>query len=499
MATLTLTVLRCPDYGSAAQRQVPGGELTIGRGAECDWALPDPGKSLSRKHCTLEYIGGSWQVRDLSSNGTFVNSATMPIGRDQVQVLQSCDRLLLGDYEIEARIEEAPFAVRARPSHFEHDIGNLPFGEGRPAAFGGVRLPGLDDPVFPPGLGPSSPFGHDTAADHAPMSANAYMPPPAVRAPLPQAAPSGGKAIVPDNWLDTPMGDSMPTTQTQRTAATPPSPAAFAPPPAAVEPVQAPPWGPALGDSSSASELPTLAQAIGHPVMPAPKASPSGAPRLAPSTPPAAPPQRARPSAMTASGAAAQAGGDMSTALLALLSGGDLTANLAARAAADPENALRNAGALLRVAVAGIRALLIGRGAVKREFRIEQTVLRTHENNPLKFTSSDAQALAVLLDPGEKGLAAMQDSINDLTCHQVAVLAATQAAARALLEQLEPSKLEAEDTGGGILPGATEKRLWTAYKRQHARLLEQFEDDFESAFGKAFARAYEQAVERGEG
>jgi len=46
MATLTLTVLRCPDYGSAEQRQVQGGELTIGRGSECDWALPDPGRSL---------------------------------------------------------------------------------------------------------------------------------------------------------------------------------------------------------------------------------------------------------------------------------------------------------------------------------------------------------------------------------------------------------------------------------------------------------------------
>jgi type VI secretion system FHA domain protein len=179
-----------------------------------------------------------------------------------------------------------------------------------------------------------------------------------------------------------------------------------------------------------------------------------------------------------------------------LLAGGDLTTDLAARAAADPENALRNAGALLRVSVAGIRALLIGRGAVKREFRIEQTVLRTRENNPLKFASSDEQALAVLLDPRSKGLAAVQDSINDLTSHQVAVLAATQAAARALLEQLEPSRLEAEDAGGGMLPGAMEKRLWTAYKRQHARLLEQFEDDFESAFGKAFARAYEQAVGR---
>jgi len=88
----------------------------------------------------------------------------------------------------------------------------------------------------------------------------------------------------------------------------------------------------------------------------------------------------------------------------------------------------------------------------------------------------------------------VQESIDDLTLHQVAVLAATQAAARALLEQLRPEKVEAETSGGGLFSGAIEKRLWEAYKRRHANLLEQFEDDFESAFGTAFARAYEQAV-----
>jgi predicted component of type VI protein secretion system len=96
-------------------------------------------------------------------------------------------------------------------------------------------------------------------------------------------------------------------------------------------------------------------------------------------------------------------------------------------------------------------------------------------------------------------LKAVEEAINDLTLHQVATLAATQPAARALLERMGPAVLEAEDPGGGLLPGAREKRLWEAYKRRHAQLLEQFEDDFESAFGTAFARAYEQAAGRAKG
>jgi type VI secretion system protein ImpI/type VI secretion system protein len=81
----------------------------------------------------------------------------------------------------------------------------------------------------------------------------------------------------------------------------------------------------------------------------------------------------------------------------------------------------------------------------------------------------------------------------------VAVLAATQTAARALLERLDPGVLEAEDTGGRKFLDSAEKRLWEAYKRRHAKLLEQFEDDFESAFGTAFARAYERALDKGSG
>ena len=76
MSMLTLTVLRCPDSAVSQQRQVQGGELTIGRGAECDWQLADPDRLLSKKHCALEFYAGGWQVRDLSTNGTFVNSGT---------------------------------------------------------------------------------------------------------------------------------------------------------------------------------------------------------------------------------------------------------------------------------------------------------------------------------------------------------------------------------------------------------------------------------------
>ncbi len=453
MASLTLTVLRCPDSVAAEQRQLQGGELTIGRGAECGWSLADPLKSLSRNHCKLEFFGGAWQVRDLSVNGTFVNFSVTPVGRDAVQVLRDGDRLRLGDYEIELRIEERSYTVQApassAPSYDRapapsYDRSVQPLNPAAGPGFGGARLPGLDAPVdFSIGLGRPAHREHglqDRAVpDHAASSADAYLPPAAT------PAPAAGKAIIPDDWWNA-------------GAPTPAPPAAAVSAPA---PVPVP--------------------------VPVPSSAPAPAPSLAP------PPQLAQPHH---AGAAHQpdAGAAMAAALAALVQGGEVPPDLVVRAAADPEAALRNAGALLRVAITGIRALLIARGTVKREFRIEQTMLRPADNNPLKFAASDVHALAALLDPRTPGLSAVQESIGDLTLHQVAALAATQAAARALLERLAPSKIEADDVGGGLMPGAREKRLWEAYKRRHAKLLDQFEDDFESAFGTAFARAYEQAA-----
>ena len=60
-------------------------------------------------------------------------------------------------------------------------------------------------------------------------------------------------------------------------------------------------------------------------------------------------------------------------------------------------SALTAAGAVLRASVAGIRALLIARADVKREFRIEQTMLRAAGNNPVKFAATDDQARQVVL------------------------------------------------------------------------------------------------------
>jgi type VI secretion system protein ImpI/type VI secretion system protein len=149
--------------------------------------------------------------------------------------------------------------------------------------------------------------------------------------------------------------------------------------------------------------------------------------------------------------------------------------------------------------VAGLRSMLAARSDVKREFRIQPTVLQRGRNNPVKFAASDKHALAALLEPSQPAEQDVREIVNDLVLHEIATLAATQAAARSLLERLGPDQLDEEDSGMNILPGAREKRLWQAYCRLHKQMTEQFDDDFDSVFGKAFARAYEDEAARRRG
>ena len=45
----------------------------IGRHETNDWVLRDTDRYVSGKHAEIEHRGGTWWVRDLSTNGTFIN------------------------------------------------------------------------------------------------------------------------------------------------------------------------------------------------------------------------------------------------------------------------------------------------------------------------------------------------------------------------------------------------------------------------------------------
>jgi predicted component of type VI protein secretion system len=76
----------------------------IGRNVGNDWVLRDTDRYVSGRHAEIEHRGGTWWVRDLSTNGTFINDADEALGPDRVHRLANGDRIRIGEYDIEVEI-----------------------------------------------------------------------------------------------------------------------------------------------------------------------------------------------------------------------------------------------------------------------------------------------------------------------------------------------------------------------------------------------------------
>jgi type VI secretion system protein ImpI/type VI secretion system protein len=520
--TLVISIIRCPDAVPPQTRRLTGGELSIGRGPENDWVLPDPNRVLSKRHCIVAYRKGGWQIADLSSNGTFYNREEDPIGSSRVQDLRDGDRLRLGNYELEMRVEVPAEASRdargfSDQGGFGAQKGFSDQGGFSDRGFGGfqpsrgadpVKDPFGDDPFAPlpaPAAGNpfdldpflsngrdgniqilsnvalpmdfdplaldplDAPFAGPTQSDHTAAVADAFRPPAIGRLPddwdldfnepmsAPQAPPVMPKpAAMP---IQTPRAAPIPMPANIPTPAPIPTQAAVAPPP----PLPAP-----VDDFDDFAEPPA----------PAPRApavrEPAQAPVVTSSAPQPAP------------------AGDL---LLAFLRGADLEDIKPA----DPVATMESLGAAFRAMVSGIRQTLIARAAVKSEFRIEQTMIRARGNNPLKFSPSDDDALAMMLGAGRRkempAAEAVTDALLDIRLHELATMVAMQSGVRALLKRLDPTPLREEgERTGGLLAAQRRARAFELFEKLHISITEALADDFDSVFGKEFARAYEQAL-----
>ena len=100
----------------------------IGRNSGNDWVLRDPDRYVSGRHAEIEHRGGTWLLRDTSTNGTFVNDSDEALGPDRPHQLSNGDRFRIGEYEIEVEItgsndflphEQAPITDADLDASFE--------------------------------------------------------------------------------------------------------------------------------------------------------------------------------------------------------------------------------------------------------------------------------------------------------------------------------------------------------------------------------------------
>ncbi len=507
---LTLHKARAPADQQRESRTLEQGRLTIGRGPGNGWVLQDPAQHLSKTHCVVSATAAGFSLTDCSSNGVFLNGSKKRMERDAVVPVADGDEFVIGDYLV--RVTEvasltsravaagAAAAPRGAAPAIDRDD---PFGLDE---FLAAPAPAPPPPAAPPRAAARQadpfadprqserhdPFGEDDGlAPHAPAAARPFGEPAAPRTgpgahdPFnlrePSKDPFGGDGddmfrgrTPPATW----QGPSQPDNVDGAAQA-------FVPPKTVPMP-SLDDWDDLLGDEPP----PGMA-----PATPPPLAAHAPAMAMAAPAPPAAPQAAAPPQAQPAAAAPA-AGADAGRLLAAFLDGAGVPRLDVSDQ--DPAAYFHDLGALFAMMVESLRDVLMSRATVKGEFGVEQTMLRSRDNNALKFSVTPADAVGALLQPGRPGymppMRAAKEAFDDIRIHQLAVMAGVQAALFNLLRTFDPAALEGRLQKGSmiesILPGARRAKLWEAFCAAYKEIARDADSDFQAVFGREFARAY---------
>nr|WP_306470282.1 type VI secretion system-associated FHA domain protein TagH [Pseudomonas sp. efr-133-TYG-103a] len=440
---MTITSYQKITPGQLSEKTLDNGVMAIGRGKECDWILSDPERLISSRHCIVQFKDGRYYLTDCSTNGVELVNAGIRLRRGNSEPIEDGEVIRIGEYEILARINvdmklSSPASSNADfASSFE--------------ALMGQQIPASP---FLAAADPAACFQGPGAQDTLPDLFDFLIPPKAPAATQPDHVPADRHAFRPPEPLT-------------------PSVSPDAPASASFVNVIPEDW-----DVSSSTSGPACAQPVE-----AGNADPGNSP----------------PTAATAAVAAAvdpAAPDDPSDLLKAFLRGAGLE-RLRINPAQAPAQ-MASIGRSYRLMVEGLIDVLRARSSLKGEFRMQQTLIRPVENNPLKFAPNADEALLLLLRDGNRAFLppdqAIADSFDDLRAHQLAVMAGVEAAIKSLLKRFEPAELEARMGKSGALAnffGSRQAQNWQQFTELYARISREAEEDFQDLFGREFSRAYE--------
>ena len=534
-----------------------GASMTIGRGQENDMVLPDPDRLISKTHCVIEDHNGKIMATDLSTNGTFLNYAKVPIGKTPKQ-LNDGDVLSLGSYELVVALAPDPVLDAPRQRRQEYfDGSSLPPPLGEEGASHGRASRAPDPMKLLDDTGPGGDFLDSLLSDpkglrgHKQLKAGQEVDFDGLLPPLgdddhpilgrPPEAPQGAafrdhgaigseafrpttknRSVIPDDFDDDLLAPSKPATsgfstnpfETKPPRADPdPGPAPFAPPPRpgaqipdfdedllapAAIPV-APPPAPVSAAPNPFAPPPAPESINPIAEYPTPSAPPPDqVPALVLGQPvePASPsPFETRPEPAAPPGPFTATTSDSARAFIAAMGGQDV-----AISDAELPATMVRLGSTMRAMIVGLREILMTRTSIKSEFRIDQTMINKGGNNPLKFSVSPEQAIEAMVKPTAKGYLpadqATAQALDDIKAHEVAMVTGMEAALKGVLAKLDPALLASkiEAKGSwGLLKGK-KAQYWETYEKMYAEISDQAQNDFHEVFSREFAQAYKQQL-----
>ncbi len=481
---------------------------TIGRSHNSDWVLPDPERFISSKHAEIHLRNNIFYIKDISSNGIIDAESNEAIGKNQELPISNNQKFLIGEYLIQAELENSANQVADPESQAIAD--EHAQWENQMDDFWGNSSDPLDL------LASNQPKTNNTSDIHEaiPSLSNAIERTPAFKQAM-SFAPSDlipaadtdliesdqrhqteSSSGIPENWDNTSF--SLPEkVKAEASIAKPLASNSIKSEPSRHEMSEDDAFFEGLEtDNFFAEEMnndigtPVHAEVLHEQAIKEPESALKAPAKF--TRPESTRPRKRQPSTPTNS----------NNKLLD-------AAKVAFKKQGIDEKLLTEESALqwlelMPTVIQGTLDLLQARAAIKNEFRVSKTLLNTSENNPLKFSVNAEDAILSLFHQNRPGFQsaqpAFEQAFSDINMHQSALLHGVRVAMMGLLKQFDAELLEKEFTSSHQSTNfldklgsskAAQAKLWQQYKDLYNNEYKIDSDDsFQRIFGENFADAY---------
>ena len=104
--------------GSTRNKVFDGAGGVIGRGADCDWVIPDPSRQLSNHHALISFRDDQYFLTEISSNGICLGDSAVRLRKGQARPIGQGMVFRMGPFDIRTQL----VAVAGAASHSDNLI-----------------------------------------------------------------------------------------------------------------------------------------------------------------------------------------------------------------------------------------------------------------------------------------------------------------------------------------------------------------------------------------
>ncbi|HEY3889020.1 MAG TPA: type VI secretion system-associated FHA domain protein TagH [Caulobacteraceae bacterium] len=166
--------------------------------------------------------------------------------------------------------------------------------------------------------------------------------------------------------------------------------------------------------------------------------------------------------------------------------------DISAFADEDPYAIMQRLGAVYQEMIVGLTAVMSERTAVKADYLMDHTTVRTTGNNPFRWANPQRIALDLLRD-GQNGFVsgpqAVEASFGDIKKHMLCIFAGLKSALDATLETLSPQAIEARVPAAGLFRDQS-RAAWREYATTHRQVQTETQEDADGLVNREFRLGY---------